>query len=312
VPSVESFKERPIEWLIDGLVAMGTTNIITGPAGGGKSYLALGMAGQISTGKPFCGLGVTQCPVAIIDRETPDRSLALLRLRQMGITTGPDLVWFGNWNYPHEPPLPTSSSIDQWLQEVLPRRAVIIFDSQIENLDGADENSSVDMRRFYRPFRGYGTKYGATTFLLHHVGKADGSEFRGSSDIPAAVDALYAAISTGKDPTRLERLTLKYIKGRYPSKHRALHLRFDDSGSGWRLDSEAKPDHDRKSTGLIALLKEHPGITLAAFGELATKKKIAGRDPAISFLKEGVKDGQISQTTGRNNSRMHTWREDAK
>ncbi len=304
LPDIESLKASPVTWMIKDLFVDGTLNIITGDPGGGKTYLAAGIAGAVAEGLDFAGLPVTQAPVVYIDREGQRLGLFQKRIAQLGIETGPNLKIWGTW-ISGEPPLPSSPSLVAWARKH--DRCLIILDSQIAFMDGRDENDAVAMREFSNFCRTL-TKEGATVIILHHTGRGNDSRYRGSSDILAAADALYFAKKINKG-LKLESLRLTVEKSRelvIPE----LNLRLDDDGRGWSLDT-TKPEpqdqgDDRRSAKLKELLQQNAGITLDAFGKLAASKKL-GRDPARAFLKQGVKDKLVTQTPGPNNALLHTW-----
>ena len=45
--------------------------MVLGKPGSGKSYVVLGLALAVATGKPFCGRPTTQLPVLTLDKENP-------------------------------------------------------------------------------------------------------------------------------------------------------------------------------------------------------------------------------------------------
>jgi hypothetical protein len=311
LPNIEDLSEPVSTFLLDGILEENTVTVFTGRPGDGKSLLAAGIGAAISQGKDFAGLETTRAHVLYVDRERQKLDHFRKRLKMMSAATGPTFKIWGRWISQGAPPLATSPSLLAWVKKH--PRCLIIVDSQIAFLDGREESSATDMRAFYDEW-GQLSNYGATILILHHVGKADGSVSRGSGDIEAQ-DSLYL-VERMNNGVKLEKLRLTWQKSRALLTYQ-LNLRFDDDGRGWTIDTDAQPaaaqrgqDREQQAAKLIALLKAKQsdrGITLYAFGKLAAKKKVAARDTAIRFLKEGVRDGTIKQTTGLKNAMLHTW-----
>lgn len=59
----------PIEWLVAGLLPVGTLGDVSGPPGDGKSTILLSLADHISRGAPWFGIATKQTPVAWITGE---------------------------------------------------------------------------------------------------------------------------------------------------------------------------------------------------------------------------------------------------
>lgn len=67
---------------------------------------------------------------------------------------------------------------------------LIVFDSLVR-FHAADENSASEMRNVMAHLRRL-ADVGATVLVLHHRSKTEANKYRGSSDILAAVDMVYA------------------------------------------------------------------------------------------------------------------------
>ena len=52
--------EQHIEWLIDGIIPLGSVTLISGESGVGKTWLAYAIAGAVARGESFAGLKVQQ------------------------------------------------------------------------------------------------------------------------------------------------------------------------------------------------------------------------------------------------------------
>src|SRR5262249_22259155 len=153
---------------------------------------------------------VTQQPVLYVDGENP---LFVIkdRLLRLGIAEYPNFKIWGTWN---EPPAegPGSSKILRFAEKYQP---LVMFDSK-KAFDGGDEQDATETRRHMNLYRRLAT-VGATIVLLHNSGKTDSArEYRGSSDIKAAVDSAFLLERTdGSDSgAPLGGLRLKPFKNR--------------------------------------------------------------------------------------------------
>ena len=61
-----------IEWLVDGLLPLGSVTLLSAASGTGKTWLAHGIAGAVAHGQPFLGRAVAHRPVRYFDGENPD------------------------------------------------------------------------------------------------------------------------------------------------------------------------------------------------------------------------------------------------
>ena len=96
-------------------------------------------------------------------------------------------------------------------------------------------------------------KLGATVVILHHTGKAPTSkEYRGSSDIKAAVDTAYLLERGGENTPEIRRLLLKCFKGRLaPAQNFTMEFR---RGLGF-----VPADSSKTVSEIIEdVLREHP------------------------------------------------------
>src|SRR5713101_3402089 len=176
LPSIWTL-EQPIEWLIDGIIPLGSVNLITSESGTGKTWVAYAIAGAVARGEGFAGHAVKQRPVLYLDGENP-LCVAKQRLFDLGIPETNSLQVWGGWVC-DPPPGPDSAIIRDFVRQ---HRPLLIWDSLIDFHDG-DEQSASETRAFMKHFRALANA-GATVLILHHTGKtATSQDYRGSSDI---------------------------------------------------------------------------------------------------------------------------------
>ena len=163
LPSIWTL-EQPIEWLIDGIIPLGSITLLSGESGGGKTWLAYAIAGAVARGEGFAGRNVKQRPVLYLDGENP-LCVAKARLFDLGILETNGLRVWGGWVC-DPPPGPDSAIIRDFVQQQKP---LLVWDSLIDFHDG-DEQSASETRAFMKHFRAL-ANLGATVLVLHHTGK---------------------------------------------------------------------------------------------------------------------------------------------
>lgn len=295
---ISTYATREIDWLVRGILAGATLSMFSGESGSGKSSVVDYLVHQIANGLPVAGIESQRRPVLILDRENPI-AIVMERHRRLGVVDDDSLRIWGGW-CDDEPCDPASPIVTSWVESCNPK-PVIVIDSFVAFAQ-CDENSASEVRAFMQPLR-WLADLGATVIMIHHSGKGETSkDFRGSSDIKAAVDVAYHVSNLG-DSARLSTLRLRAFKSRIAVMPEIL-LHYVE-GAGFRRDSRA-PNRETDDE-LRELLIESPGCTKSQFDALALKKGLT-REKARIFLDSGVKSLQIEAEQGKNNSTRHTWK----
>jgi AAA domain len=200
--------ESQLQWCIDGMIALGSITLICAESGTGKTWLGYHLAACVASGSPVLGRPVRQSKALYLDGENP-LYVVKQRLTDLGHVDATDLIVWGGWN--QSPPVgPTDELVINFARE---HRGFIVFDSLIEFHPGS-EQSSTETRAFMRSFRDL-AHLGASVVILHHTGKAESSkQYRGSSDIKAAVDTAYLMSKVNQQSDELGELTLTCFKAR--------------------------------------------------------------------------------------------------
>lgn len=292
IPSVFAYRSAPIEFAVHNLIAYSAITLISGDAGCGKTTLITAMASHIANGTPFLGYTATQLRrVLYLDREN---SLPIVqeRLRRLRVADGANLKYFGA--HVGEVPMPGSPIVKAWVQRTEPK-PVVFIDSLSAFMDG-NENSTEDIRRFMQQLRDLAT-LGAAVVILHHVGKGENAqEYRGSSDIKAAIDVGFILRNFGE--TRLNKLALKPFKARFTVTD-TMAISYEQGQ--FILENAPQAGDD----GLTELLRSNPELKKSEFEALALKRGFK-RSHIRSFVDNGLQAGLIRSLTGLKNAQRIT------
>jgi hypothetical protein len=175
------------------------------------------------------------------------------RLLKLGIKRqNPFYIW-ALWAEKEPPPF-----YDDVYIELAKEKPLMIFDSLIRFYPkGTDENTSTDISPIMGFLRNL-TKAGATVLVLHHTGKSDSSDYRGSSDILGGVDIAYTIKKQDNSPS----INLKCIKSRYQMEKDIpieilsddTSLRFEDASQ--KLAQERAQEETEKMEALGEIIEE--------------------------------------------------------
>jgi hypothetical protein len=183
---------KPVEFLIDGFLALDSITAIAAPVGQRKSLIALNVAHALCTGQPlFDYFKVAKRPTRVVYL-CPEMGISSfsMRLKQIGLDSHVGQTLFCQT-------MDVESIKLTDLDEELPG-AVVIVDTLTRFVEG-DQNSSEDMSRFAKVVFGV-QRCGATVLLLHHSIKGASnsnaltldSAMRGSTELAAFVTCCWA------------------------------------------------------------------------------------------------------------------------
>jgi hypothetical protein len=225
---------EPTMWLVPDVLPAGSIVLLSAPPAHYKTWLALEIANCVSLEKDFLDRKVRNTIVYYIDRENP-KAVLIQYLRKLGVPSGNDSlrIW-PLWGEKEPPQFSDGTYLD-----LAKDKPLIIFDSLIRFYSkGIDENSSSDMSQIMGFLRQL-TKEGATILVLHHAGKSEKSEYRGSSDILGGVDMAY----TIKKDENSSSLHLNCIKSRF-HKEDNIHINIISDETSMKFVSAPDPDEE--------------------------------------------------------------------
>lgn len=199
--------QPPIDWIVEGVVSAGSTSVIMGDAGCGKTWLTLDLAVAVaSNADAWLGYKLTGGPVLIVDEESGPRRLAR-RLADVlrGHNAGPQtplayttLNRFDLWK-PED-----ADAIMAATREVGAR--LVVLDALMDLLPGRDENSVKDVLPGLLALRDVAEATNAALVVIHHANKSGG--YRGSSSIKGEVDTMLEVTKDGN------LLKIRHVKAR--------------------------------------------------------------------------------------------------
>jgi len=256
---------KPVEFLIDGFLALDSITAIAAPVGQRKSLIALNVAHALCTGKPlFDYFKVAKQPSRVIYL-CPEMGISSFstRLKQIGLASHVGQALFCQT-------MDVESIKLADLDDELPG-AVVIIDTLTRFVEG-DQNSSEDMSRFAKVVFSL-QRGGATVVLLHHSikGAAGGltldSAMRGSTELAAFVTSCWATRLQDPDEPYTSPSLLVNVKQRdFESKpfeatcDKTCRMRMVGE-PGQITELKSKADDDAKAA-LSLILKESPKMGL--------------------------------------------------
>jgi hypothetical protein len=255
--------------------------------------VAYAIAGAVARGEPFAGLTVKQGPVLYLDGENP-LCVAKQRLWDLGIPETPELRVWGGWVDPPAPG-PNHALLRQYARD---HRPLFIWDSLVQFHDG-EEQSATETRAFMKHFR-HLAHVGATILILHHTGKtATSQEYRGSSDIKAAVDMAYVLEAESTLMGSVHRLMLRNFKGRYaPGKN--FGLEFVNRQGFVACEVPDRRENADAIPIIIDIVAANPGSNQSQIVALAQRRGISKHQ-----VEECLKHGPFDRQRGNRNEWLY-------
>ena len=185
-------------WLIRGLVPQSSLTVLYGAPGSGKTFVALDWALSVATGQRWLGHEVTPGAVAFIAAEgvggLPKRVRAWREEHGevsdeafAALSPGVNLLDRADMG-----------ALRAELRDHRPK--LIVVDTLARCLIGGDENSARDVGQAIAALDELRAELEATVLVVHHAGKGEESEERGSSALRGAADAMF---KTAWDEDRL-------------------------------------------------------------------------------------------------------------
>ncbi|MGH2343496.1 AAA family ATPase (plasmid) [Segnochrobactraceae bacterium EtOH-i3] len=206
-------------FVVEGLLGRRETALLIGAAFAGKSALAVRLAVDVASGRPFLGIGTAASPVLYVSAERPDETRRRLTAAAAGMDPPPPVAVVGGlcdlmdetWR----------AGLGQAVRDVGDKYGasvgLVILDTLSQLIAGRDENSQAAASAAARALQEIALA-GPAVLVLHHP-SPDGKRSRGSSAFPGAVDTIFRVTAkTGKTEAtlHLDASNLGPSGGRWP------------------------------------------------------------------------------------------------
>tara|TARA_A100001515_G_scaffold36745_1_gene28885 strand:+ start:16965 stop:18788 length:1824 start_codon:yes stop_codon:yes gene_type:complete len=255
---------RKPEWLINDVCEKESVIAIFGQAKAGKSFITVDMAACIALGKEWHGHKAHQAPVVYLAgegiRNISRRFLAWSKINKADIHQAPLMISSRGARLlddkDHQLLKDTISATEDQYGDI----GMIIVDTLARNFGGGNENSTEDMNAFIERIDDLKDTFKSCISIVHHTGHNSGTRARGSSVLPAAVDAEYKVVRKDVSEEMFVTFSQTLIKDGQPMKPKdfrfeVLNLPFEDLSSGALVEVEDIPVEKAMSELKIKILE---------------------------------------------------------
>ena len=235
--------EEPIPWRCEGIAADGYLTVLAGRGGEGKSWMALSLACGVARGKPAAGIPCAAGRSLIFDAENgPPLIARRLRAAQVGPDLAVQPVDVGGLRF--------ADDLDWMRGEIEGQGAdLVIFDSLRVLSSGAKESDADEMEPIITRLKQLARDTGAAVVLIHHRGKAETNEYRGSSVILDQTDMLFTLGRVAGDPDGRHRRKLTTVKCRIDEEPEPVWVKIDADRSRGLVTVTAAEPYDGEDGG---------------------------------------------------------------
>ena len=193
----------PIPWLVPGILARDTLALVSGPPKSLKSFWSDGLANAIGTGGHFDGVLTNASPVITIcgeGRHGIGRRKKAWEIRH-GLSLADAPVYVSKTAARLCEPV-AAYEVEQAVQRIADATGeapgLVVVDTLQRNMGAGDENSTADVSRLILHLdRHLREPFGCCVMIVHHTGHATNERARGSSVLPASVDAAFMVARSG-------------------------------------------------------------------------------------------------------------------
>ncbi len=204
--AIKALELPPIQWRINHLIPSGAKVSIAGRSGHNKSWLAMGMACAMASGRPFLGcadFNVVQSKVLYIENEA---SMSSVRERgyMLDFDAAKDNLYLAYINKTLN--LNDDKAVNKLYEQVKELGIEVIFvDPFISTAGGIESASADDIRAYFNRFRPF-INDGLSVIFIDHVRKGDSGQsgvnimdLFGSQDKVGSADLVFMVQSKKKE-----------------------------------------------------------------------------------------------------------------
>jgi len=269
-------RQKPLEWLIKGVLPKGELGILFGASGSGKTFAMLDLLFAIARGVTWRGRRVRKGRVVIIAAEggggISQRVKAYAQHHSLRLDELPDMFVITA-----APNFLEGDDIADVIAEIraLGDVDVIAIDTLAQVSPGANENTSEDMGRVLANIRTLHRLTGALPLLVHHAGKDLSKGSRGWSGIKAAADVQIEVLrhDDGRREIVLEKMKDGEDGLRWPFKLEVVELGVDSDGDlltscvAVETEVSAAPVEERAGIKRRGVVERHVLEVVELFGD---------------------------------------------
>jgi hypothetical protein len=273
IPNLWTVDAPTVDWAVQDLIPLGCVTLVSGAPDAGKTWFGLAMSRYLLQSEEFLGRRVSRRAVVYCDLENP-LGVIMQRIEDLGFREDLD---FHHWSFhcPVLPPPLTDATPYVQLAESLAVKPVLIFDSLVRFHDAGNENSASDMAAIMSQLRRI-ARTGAGVLVLHHRGKSESSQYRGSSDIQAGVDLSLMLDKDKKDGL----LRLSTTKNRLGEPFE-ITMRLEPQSGGFAVTEDPDRERARQELNLVrGVIEQTPGLC---------------QDEVVKKLRDRVPMGRVRQ-----------------
>jgi RecA-family ATPase len=234
----------PREWIVDGWLPVGTVTSLYGTGGVGKTLLAQLLQSAVGTGRPFLGIDTTQCRVMSFycedDQDELHRRQVCVNVSMgIGMQDLGAVRWQSRFGKPNvmatvDGGLLKSTDFYDYVRTTAKRfgaRLVII--DNIAQVFAGGESTRTEVTQFINSLGTIAQEINGAVLLLGHPGKADNSEYSGSTAWDACVRSRWILERPKEDLDEQDAgeladlRVLRRAKANYAKKDDEITMRWD-------------------------------------------------------------------------------------
>lgn len=280
----------PREYVVDPMIAAGTSVALVAPAGHRKSLVLLALALKVARGDDdFAGMAIPRARrVLYVDMENTEDDLRE-RLLSFGVQPGDTVDNFILVSLPRMDPLDTAKGGAAFMEAVRAFRLepgdLVVLDSY-QRITEAGENDSDTTRGYYRHTGVHLKARGLTVVRTDNTGKDPAKGARGSSGKRDDVDVEYLLQSKG------DQIEVRTGKVRQRGLSNLLLTVHTDDGGHTTFVSGLRPARARAVDDVIAWLDANDVPLDASAREAERQSKAAGENFTRGDIRQATKTRQ--------------------
>lgn len=296
------------DWLWAGCLARRHLTLFSALSKSGKSTVLAHLLKAVQCGSPFFGRGTRKCRTLVVSEESREKWIE----RRESLELDESLSLLCRPTRAKLSPREWEGFIEHLLRLSVGAFDVIVFDTISCFAPWRDENASAEVEAAVRPLNRLLEEADAAVMLVHHFGKAGGSEgraARGSTALTAAADILLELRRLNpKDTSDRRRLLSGY--GRFDEIPEQVVVALAPDGSGYLAEGDRVEVAGRELRALISetLPASPPGCTADELHVKMAPNTRPRRGDVMKALQAGANSGAWSRAgTGKKGDPFRFW-----